>query len=36
MDAKKNMKNNFTVLVISAFYHDSAAALVKNGEIIAA
>ena len=30
------MKNNFTVLGISAFYHDSAAALVKNGEIIAA
>lgn len=29
-------KNNVYILGISAFYHDSAASLVKNGEIIAA
>ena len=32
MFGKKDMK----ILGISAFYHDSAAALIKNGEIIAA
>jgi len=30
------MNSNVTILGISAYYHDSAAALVRNGEIIAA
>ena len=30
------MNKNISVLGISAFYHDSAAALIVNGEIIAA
>ena len=29
-------KNNDFILGISAFYHDSAATLIKNGEIISA
>ena len=28
------MKNNFYILGISCGYHDSAAALIKNGEVI--
>jgi carbamoyltransferase len=31
-----NSKNSITILGISAYYHDSAAALIRDGEIIAA
>ena len=30
------MQNNFIVLGISCFYHDSSAVIVKNGEILTA
>ncbi|MGZ4925192.1 MAG: carbamoyltransferase N-terminal domain-containing protein, partial [Halobacteriota archaeon] len=36
MDGNNTSKNDSSILGISAFYHDSASALIKNGNIVAA